>query len=153
MIKVKIDVNAPASVLWDVIVDYERYPEFLKDLKKVKIIKTEGNAKTVHHDAEIIKAVWYDLVLVEEEKNKKLSWKLIDSSTVSIAFFKIKLIEKNDGWWDITETAPGKCTATYNLDIVLNSKIPSSLTDPVVKKNLPATMEAFKARAESLAKK
>jgi len=153
VIQTKVEIDAPASVFWQVIADYEKYPEFLKDLKNVKVQKTEGNKKTVFHEAEIVKPITYTLELFEEVPLKKLSWRLIDCSKVSIAFIKFKVIEKNEGWWDVIENGPDKCTGVYNIDIKLNSKIPAALTEPVLKKNLPGTMAAFKKRTEELAAK
>jgi len=38
-----IEVNAPAEVLFDVIADYEKYPEFLSDMESVRVLRTDGD--------------------------------------------------------------------------------------------------------------
>jgi len=153
MITTKIEVNAPVETFWKVITDLEKYPEFQKDLKKVAYKTKDGNKYTVYHEIVIMQPVNYTLAFEEVEKNKKLVWKLLDVSEVKlpIPFTKpFKAMEKNEGWWDLVSLGPDKCEATYNLDIKLNSKIPSMITDPLMKSSLPKMMDAFKKRAESL---
>jgi len=154
MLTWKLEVNAPVSVMWDVLWNIPRYMEFQKDLKKIEVIKSSENVKTVRHEVEILKPVFYILDYIVDEKFKKLSWKLIDCASVKLPLMKeFKFMEKDEGWWELIETGPDKCTAVYNLDIAFNSKIPSSVTNMLAKKQMPTMMAGYKKQAESIFKK
>jgi len=154
MLTWKLEVNAPVSVMWDVLWDITRYMEFQKDLKKIEVIKSTENVKTVRHEVEILKPVFYILDYIVDEKMKKLSWKLVDCSTVKLPLMKeFKFMEKDEGWWELIENGPDKCSAIYNLEIAFNSKIPSSVTNMLAKKQMPTMMAGYKKQAESIFKK
>ncbi|HUJ28564.1 MAG TPA: SRPBCC family protein, partial [Myxococcales bacterium] len=42
-----VTVNVPPEKMFDVIVDYEKYPEFLPEVKKVKVDAGQGSIKEV----------------------------------------------------------------------------------------------------------
>lgn len=42
-IKKTVSVKAPVSRLYNVLADLERYPNFIKNIKKIKILKQSGN--------------------------------------------------------------------------------------------------------------
>ena len=151
MINYRLEVDAPFKFLWEALTDYPKLPSFLKDLKKIEVRKVEGNTSTVWHEIEIIKPVWYILDYTHDFENRKLSWKLVDCSMVKLPILKeFKFIEKDEGRYDFSESGPDKCVAIYNLDIVLASKIPNSVTQQVTKSGLPGMMNGYKKRAEEL---
>jgi len=136
-------IEAPFSVIWDVVTDVEKYPEFLKEVKTVRIEKREGETVTAAHQIEIIKMINYTLDLTKDLPNKRFLWTLV----------KGQLITKNDGYWEFVEQGPARCSATYNIDIKFGLLVPSSITNMLTEVNLPKTLDAFKKRAESVYKK
>jgi len=150
----KVVVDAPVKFLWDAIVDIEKYPDFQKDIKKVEVKSVEGSKRIIYHEIEIIKRVFYILEYNEEIPLKKFTWKLVDCSMVKLPLLKeFKVMEKNDGFWELNELGPDKCEGIYNIDIKLASKIPGNITDMLTRKSLPGMMASFKKRAEMLAGK
>jgi ribosome-associated toxin RatA of RatAB toxin-antitoxin module len=137
MVTKKVTVDAPIAVLWETVTDLERYPDFIKELKSVKIDGRQGNKVTATFEVELIKSIRYTLSLTEE-KPRKFSWTLV----------KGQMMSKNDGWWDLAEEGPERCSAAYNTDIKFGLLVPSSISNMLTEVNLPKMLDAFKKRAE-----
>ena len=52
-----IIINAPVSVLYKVITDYEKYPEFLPEVSKIEILSRTGNIVRAKYTVKLIKTV------------------------------------------------------------------------------------------------
>ncbi len=136
-----IEINAPAEVLFDVIIDYEKYPEFLPDMERVSIQRSDGDNAVAEFHLNLIKRIAYTLDL-KGQRPHKVRWSLI----------KAKLFKHNDGGWDIEELGEDRVRATYTIDIGFGLLVPKSISNRLVGTSLPATLEAFKRRAETLAR-
>jgi coenzyme Q-binding protein COQ10 len=136
-----IIINAPASVLFKVITDYERYPEFLKEVEKIDVLSRSDGRARVRYTVNLIKRVQYTIDLTEIQ-HSSVRWTLVESG----------IMKFNDGGWALRDLGDGRTEATYGLEVrpkgvFVPKRIMSMLTD----KSLPATLEAFKKRAEALA--
>jgi len=134
-----IEINAPADVFYDVIADYERYPEFLSDMETVRVLRQDGENAQVEFTLNLIKRVSYVLDL-HGDRPRGVRWNLA----------RAKLFKHNDGSWEIEEIGEGRVRATYSIDIGFFMLVPKGISNRLVGKSLPATLEAFKRRAESL---
>src|SRR4030095_257077 len=92
-------IDVPPEKFWEVLIDYERYPEFQKAVKNVTVLKRKGKTADIEMEIDIIKVVRYSLRMVEE-KNKRLSWSLIDGG----------IFKTNSGSWEIESANGGKKT-------------------------------------------
>lgn len=137
-----IEVNVARDKFFDVITNYPAYPEFLKEvgLRKVTVDREEGNAKVITQEVEVMGTRVSYTVRMVEERPAKVSWTLIKGQMMSI----------NTGSWSLEEIAPGKTRATYSLELKLGFLVPSAVTTRLAASSLPAMLEAFKRRAESL---
>ena len=52
-----IVINAPIEKLFSIITDYEKYPQFLPEVKKIRLSNRNGNEVDVHYEAEIVKTI------------------------------------------------------------------------------------------------
>ena len=43
-------VEAPPEVVWEVITDYARYPEWMPEVEEMTVLKEEGNMREVRYD-------------------------------------------------------------------------------------------------------
>jgi len=132
-------VNAPPAVLFDVIADYERYPEFLKDIKAAKVIERGDGYTIARFTLDLIKTVHYTIRLVEN-KPTSVSWTLVESN----------LLKTNNGGWTLEELPGGKTRATYRLEVGIGRFVPRMISDRLTGKALPSTMNAIKEQAEKL---
>ena len=77
----RIRVEAPADRCYDVAVDFESYPEWVRDVKEAKILETdeEGRGKRVEFRAAALgKSVRYVLEYDFSDAPHSFSWKFVD---------------------------------------------------------------------------
>jgi hypothetical protein len=58
-------------------------------------------------------------------------------------------MERNTGSWTLRTLSDGMTLARYALDVNLRGTIPTSVSDWLVGKTLPETLQRFKDRVES----
>ena len=136
----KIVINTSPEKLFQVITDYEKYPQFLKEVSNIEILSTTGNTVRARYTVNFIKKVQYILELTAQT-NQSVEWSLVESGMMKV----------NNGSWHLRDLGNGSTEATYSVEVVpkglfVPKKIVSMLTDG----SLPATLKAFKARAESM---
>jgi ribosome-associated toxin RatA of RatAB toxin-antitoxin module len=131
---VDVDINK----LYDVIVDYSKYADFVDGVSSTKVIsQTETSAK-VEYSVNMIKSFKYTLATTQVRPTK-VSW-VLDSGD---------LFKKNDGQWLLKDLGGGKTEVTYSLEVDFKMFAPNSILTALTQKNLPVMMESFFKRAKS----
>lgn len=133
-----IVINAPMDKVFAIISDYERYPEFLSEVKRIRTANRRGNEVDVQYEADIVKTIKYTLRLKEEKPNK-VTWSFIDG----------EFMKDNKGGWLLEDVGNGQTKATYNIEVTLGALVPKTLVTALVDTQLPKMLEAFKKRAEA----
>lgn len=133
--------NCTPEQLFSILADYEKYPDFLGDVKDIKILKKTKTYIIVEYTISIIKDITYQL-RVKEKKNKSISW------TLESGF----LFKKLDGSWDIKDSKEKKGTTevVYKVDMQLRLFAPKLIEKTLVEVNLKTMMKAFKKRVKKL---
>jgi coenzyme Q-binding protein COQ10 len=138
----EIVIEAPAERLFDVIVDYAGYPEFVPGIKGCRPLPGRKD-RDVEYELDLgIKRVKYVLRHVEERPTR-VSWSLVSGD----------LMKVSSGSWELRPDG-ARTVAKYSVDIQISKPplIPQSVidrvTDELTRVQLPKTLEAFKARAE-----
>jgi uncharacterized membrane protein len=135
----QVVMDAPIERVFAVIADYERYPEFLPDMKEVRVLSRHDGVALVRFELELIMRVSYTLRLLEDAPTR-VQWTLEEA----------KMVAENNGGW--TLVAEGNRTrATYALEVKLRGLIPKSVSTRLLGTTLPQTLQRFKARAEARA--
>jgi ribosome-associated toxin RatA of RatAB toxin-antitoxin module len=129
--------NAPIEKCFAVISDYERYPEFLSEVKKLKTANRRGNEVDVHYEAEIVKVIKY-AVHMREEKPTRVSWTFIDG----------EFMKDNKGGWVLVADGE-KTKATYSIEVEVGLLVPKTVINVLVDTQLPKLLESFKKRIEA----
>jgi ribosome-associated toxin RatA of RatAB toxin-antitoxin module len=119
---------------FSIVSDYEKYPEFLSEVKLCKVIESQGAKKLVEFHVSVIKTFKYRL-WITEEKNRKISWTL-DSGDI----FKTSI-----GSWELEDTG-GKTKAKYSVDATFKIFVPGPVAKALVNVNLPNMMKAYHNR-------
>jgi ribosome-associated toxin RatA of RatAB toxin-antitoxin module len=136
-----VTVNVPPEKLFDVISDYEKYPEFLPEVKKVKVEGGQGTIKEVTYTVDIKAKVINYTLKHTAERPAKLSWTMV----------KGEMMKGNDGAWTLKAgNAAGTTEATYSIDLKLSSLVPGFIEKALAEQQLPGLLANFKARAEKL---
>jgi len=131
--------NAPVEKCFAVISDYERYPEFLPEVRKIKTANRRGVEVDVHYEAEVVKVIKY-AVHMKEEKPTRVSWTFIDG----------EFMKDNKGGWVLESRPEGKTHATYNIEVQVGLLVPKTIINVLVDTQLPKLLENFKKRIESM---
>ena len=135
-----IVINVPPDKFFDVIVDYEKYGEFLPEVKKVKLDGGQGSIKEVTYTVDIKAKVINYTLKHTAEKPSRMSWTMI----------KGEMMKGNDGSWTLKAAPNGGTEATYAIDLRLSSLVPGFIEKALAEQSLPGLLANFKARAEKL---
>jgi coenzyme Q-binding protein COQ10 len=131
--------NAPMEKCFEVISDYERYPEFLPEVRKIRTSNRKGNEVDVQYEAEVVKVIKYT-VHMREEKPTRVSWTFIDG----------EFMKDNRGGWVLEDGGNGTTKATYTIEVTVGPLVPKTILNALVDSQLPKLLENFKKRIESM---
>lgn len=141
MIEQSIAIAAPIQSIYDVIVDFESYPEFLTETKEVKIHWCEDHQMDVTFHLTLIRDITYTLRFTLDPPHS-VQWVLKSGD----------LMKKNTGFWKLTAVEPKLTDASYALDVAFGLWVPKAITESLVSKSLPDTLKKFKKRVEGMKK-
>lgn len=133
-------INTTPKLLYKVVTDFEKYPEFLSEMREVDVIKKTAKSAHVEFVIKVIKKIRYTLEY-KLTANKKISWGFVEGDT----------FKNCQGSWTLKEKKKGVTEATYHVEVDFGLFVPRKITEMLVGKNLPSLMRSFKERAESLA--
>ena len=141
-VKKEIVVDVPRERFFDLVVDYERYPEFVPGIRACRVRSVAGE-KHVEYELELgVKRIRYVLRMVEERPSR-VAWSLVSGDMMKVS----------NGAWVLAEEG-GRTRAEYAIEIQISRPplVPQAIVDRVsdelTRIQLPRTLEAFKARAE-----
>jgi ribosome-associated toxin RatA of RatAB toxin-antitoxin module len=142
MVSQDVLVNVGVDRFFEVVSDYDRYPEFVPTVKKCHARRGAGTVEVDYQLDLGIKTIAYTLRLVEEPP-RKVSWSLLKGDWMKVS----------NGSWDLRDEG-GKTRATYAVEIQIQKPalVPQSIVDRIsdelTRVQLPRMLEAFKKRAE-----
>lgn len=131
--------NCTPEEFFKIAADYEKYPEFLNEVKSCKVLKSEGDSKLVEYKVSVIKALTYQL------KTKEVSPSLVQWEYVSGDAFKTM-----KGSWNIEDVPGGKCKCTYAVEATFKIFVPGPMATTLLNVNLPAMMSAYHKRIKAV---
>lgn len=133
-----IVINAPVEKVFDIITQYEKYGEFLSEVKEVRTSNRQGNEVNVHYKVDVVKTIKYT-IRVKEERPTRMSWSFVEG----------EFMKDNKGHWLLEPAGEGKTKATYTVEMALGALVPKSVVNALVETSLPKMLESFKRRAEA----
>ena len=136
-------IEAGLARVWDVVRDYERYPEFISEMRTVKVLRWTPTEQDVEFGIELEllgmrKVVSYTLGMVEVPQSS-IRWRLVRSDT----------LKADDGSWHFRALGERRTEATYQIEVKLGPFIPGAVSRFLVEQSLPRLLGQFKRRAES----
>ncbi len=134
--------NCTAEEFLKLVVDFEKYPEFLSDIKSVKILKNGKKEKEMEFSVAIIKTIKYKIVATQKSP-----------SEVDFHFTEGDIFKSMSGSWRISDLAGGKCKVKYTIEASFGLLVPGAIAKTLVSVNLPSMMESFKKRVKDKYKK
>jgi ribosome-associated toxin RatA of RatAB toxin-antitoxin module len=123
---------------FNLITDFEKYPEFLSEVKSCKVLETKGGKKLVEFHVNVIKTFSYRMWMTEDAP-QRLSWTL-DSGD---------LFKTSTGFWELKDAGPNT-DATYSVEATFKIFVPGPVAKALVNVNLPNMMRAYKERVKKI---
>ena len=130
------EMNVSAAALRNVVIDFEKYPEFVTEVVSVERLTDDTKKPRVKFELEVVKRFQYvlDFDLTHETD---VHWTLVESN-----FFKT-----NTGAWLLKPLGESSTHATYELDVSFGFMVPGWVTRKLTEVNLPKMMESFENEA------
>lgn len=131
--------NCTPQEFFDIASNYEKYPEFLNEVKSCKILRTEGDSKIVEYKVQVVKAMNYQ-IRTKETAPSLVAWEYTQGDA-----FKTM-----NGSWKIAEVPGGKCSCTYDVEATFKIFVPGPIATTLLNVNLPAMMSAYHKRIKAV---
>ncbi len=138
----QVVIDSPLERFYDLVVDYERYPEFVPGIHGCRVLK-ERPEKHVQYQLDLgIKRITYVLRMVERRPTH-VAWSLVSGEMMKVS----------NGSWELA-AQDGRTSAIYTVEIQISRPplVPQAIVDRVsdelTRVQLPRTLDAFKAEAE-----
>ena len=126
--------NCTPPEFFKLIADYERYPEFLSEVKSCRVIREDGARKLVEYKVSVIKSFSYQMWM-SEKAPASLTWEFAGGDV-----FKTSV-----GSWKL-EAIGDKTQATYAVDATFSLFVPGMIAKTLLSVNLPTMMAAYHKR-------
>ncbi|MNL26296.1 Polyketide cyclase / dehydrase and lipid transport [compost metagenome] len=130
--------NCTPEQFFKIISDYEKYHEFLAEVKKCNVLKTEGNRKLVEFNVQVMKSFKYSLWMTEVA-NQSITWEFASGD----------LFKTSSGSWKL-ENEAGKTRATYSVEATFSMFVPGPIANALVSVNLPNMMSSYHKRVKQV---
>jgi coenzyme Q-binding protein COQ10 len=130
--------NCTPEQLYKIVADYEKYPEFLSEVKECKVLKTEGKRKLVEYKVSVVKSFKYSLWMTETAPSE-IKWEFAGGD----------IFKTSTGTWKFQEEG-GKCRASYAVDATFTMFVPGPIAKALVSVNLPNMISAYHKRVAEL---
>lgn len=130
--------DAPIEKIYDVLIDYNSYPEFVTGVDEIEVLSQDESSARVKYSLNIIKKVSY-ILSMKQKRPESINWTLESGD----------LFKQNDGSWFLKDLGDGKTEVTYGLEVNIKGFVPKSIVSALTTKNLPAMMEAFEKRVKN----
>jgi coenzyme Q-binding protein COQ10 len=130
--------NCTNEEFFKIITDFDKYHEFLSEVKKCQVVKTEGTRKMVEYTVSVMKEFKYNLWMTEQAPNS-LTWELASGD----------LFKTSSGSWKLSDEN-GKTRAVYSVDATFNMFVPGPIAKALVAVNLPNMMAAYTKRVKQV---
>jgi len=131
-------VPCESSKFYNVVMDFEKYPDFLPEVSDCKVVDEGDDYKDVEMTVNFIKTAKYT-IRVRSEKDKKVWWELVEGN----------LFKKNNGLWEF-EAVGSQTQVKYSLEVDFKIFVPGMIAKKAVSVSLPAMLKNFKKRVASL---
>lgn len=130
--------NCSVEQFYKIISDYDKYPEFLSEVKGCHVVEDHGSKKLVEYNISIIKNFSYSLWM-HEKPMTNITWEFAGGD----------LFKTSAGSW-VLEDEAGKTRATYTIDASFKTFVPGPVAKALIQVNLPNMMSAYHKRVSEL---
>ena len=135
------EVDVPIEHMYDVISDYERYPQFVSDVAETRAKPGQGDTAEVSYVLAVARRIGYT-VRCTHQRPHRVDWDLVKGT----------MMKKNTGYWILEPMGEARTRVTYMCELDLGMLVPKRVARTLVTVSMPKMLEEFKQRAEALYK-
>jgi uncharacterized membrane protein len=140
----RIRVDAPADRCFDVAIDFESYPEWLRDVKEAKVLEydDERRGKRVEYRAAALgKSVRYVLEYDYAEAPEAFSWRFVEGD----------MLRRLDGTYRFEAESPESTRVHYDLTVELSMPLPGLVKRRAAGLIMGSALKELKKQVEAVA--
>ena len=140
----RIRIDAPADRCFDVAVDYESYPEWLRDVKEAKILESddEGRGLRVEYRAAALgKSIRYVLAYDYAGAPHEFSWQFVEGD----------MLRRLDGSYTFESEGPFLTRVQYDLSVELALPLPGLVKRRAAGLIMGSALKELKKQVEAVA--
>ena len=140
----RIRVEAPAIRCFDVAVDFESYPEWLRDVKEAKILDTDGEGRGVRVEfraAALGKSIRYVLEYDYAAAPDAFSWRFVEGD----------MLRRLDGTYRFEPEGPSSTRVLYDLAVELAMPLPGLVKRRAAGLIMGSALKELKKQVEAVA--
>lgn len=140
----RIRVDAAADRCWDVAVDFESYPEWVRDVKEASVIERdpEGRGKRVEYRAAALgKSIRYVLEYDYSEAPAAFSWKFVEGD----------FVKRLDGSYRFEPEGDASTRVHYELAVDLAVPLPGLVKRRAAGLIMGSALKELKKQVEAVA--
>jgi coenzyme Q-binding protein COQ10 len=134
-----VEMAVPLQFFYDMITDYPRYPDFVREVKTSEALETVGNVTKVAFTLRVLTRPFDYVLEMTAEPGVGLSWTLVESKT----------LKQNDGGWTLEALDDASVRVTYWNDLAALAWIPKRFINALIRVSLPAMLRHWKKLAET----
>jgi uncharacterized membrane protein len=140
----RIRVDAPADRCFDVAVDFESYPEWVRDVKEVRVLEhdDEGRGTRVEYRAAALgKSIRYVLGYDYRDAPTAFSWELVEGD----------MLRRLDGRYKFEAEGPQSTRVHYDLAVDLAVPLPGLVKRRAAGLIMGSALKELKRQVEAVA--
>lgn len=137
LIRKELLIAAEPERIYNLLTCYRRYPEFMPELRSVRILRQEDTVDLVEFMAFYLRTMRYTLKILRHPY-RGISWEQIRGD-----------FKKNSGTWQLIPASADKTRAIYSLDLQVSFLVPPPVFSALSRVALPRMLSRFRSRAEA----
>jgi ribosome-associated toxin RatA of RatAB toxin-antitoxin module len=131
--------NCEPGDFYKIVSDYERYPEFLSEVKSCRVLREEGERKLVEYKVSVLKSFTYQLWM-SERPSTAISWEFAGGD----------LFKTSSGSWKLESDGADRTRASYAVEATFALFVPGPIAKTLLTVNLPTMMAAYHKRVKEI---
>lgn len=135
-----ITIAAEPAAVWDVIADFEAYPEWQDEFTEAEVLEVgeDGWGTKARYRLSAM-GITVVMTLAYTYTDDAMSWRLVESDK----------LQRNDGTYTLTDRGDGTTELSYELEVESTIPLPSFMRTRLAKKIVHDALAGVKSRAEA----
>jgi ribosome-associated toxin RatA of RatAB toxin-antitoxin module len=138
------EIEAPARVLYEVVTDYERYPDWLPEFRSARILRKEGNETDVEFVFAVpIKQIRYSIRVQHDPEKLETRWHFLSG----------EIIDDTEGGWRFEPLGENRTRIYYRVGVSINVPVSKGIVNRVASLLTETTIPRMFSELHKQAKK